>query len=334
MIKDHGQVELLRELTTKCLHVVQSTAHLLRPELALESRLLICGVAWYMQRDRQLPEALEAAQRGISVAEQAEDPRIAAFGRQSLGRIHRLLAEEARGPSRDQNLNASTKWLREATALFEAIDGSRVRRSEAGACVSLNARTQLSRYRLLNDKAALTHADELAGRADELIPVTQKKDRCDLKILQAEIAAANRRYGQGQRLLSNVIESLIAEVGDRYSEILARAYHARANVALVSRGARSDVIADLDKARGIFLRQKLFYAAAACSWTMLKTDSKSITNVKITRADVLQLEDLTTDPRSRLEAITLWERDAGSRTGPRATPKINWAALVDRSRFP
>jgi hypothetical protein len=334
VIKDHGQVELLRELTTRCLHVVRSTPHLLRPELALEARLLICGRAWHLQRDHHLSEALEAAQKGILVAEQAEDPRIAAFGRQSVGRIHRLLAEDARGPARDHHLSASIKWLGEATALFEATDGNRGRRSEVGACVSLSARTQLSRYRLLNDRTALEHADELAGRADELLPANQKKDRCDLKILQAEIAAANRRYGPGQRLLSTVIESLIAELGDRYSEILARAYQARANVALASRGTRSDVLTDLDKARGIFLRQKLLYAAASCGWTMLKTDSKSITHVKITRADVLQLEDLTTDPRTRLKAIAQWEHYADSHPGHRPTGhKVNWTTLVDACRF-
>lgn len=334
VIKDHGQVELLRELTTRCLEVVRSTPHLFRTELALESRLLICGMAWYQQRDHMLNEALDAARKGILIAEKAEDPRIAAFGRQSLGRIHRLLAEDARGSDRDHHLSDSTRWLGEATALFEAIDGSRVRRSEVGACVSLSARTQLTRYRLLNDRTALEHAEELAGRAEELLPTKQKKDRCDLTILQAEIAAANRRYGQGQRLLGNVIEALIAEVGNRSSEILARAYQTRANIALSARGARGDILTDLDRARGIFLKQKLFYAAAACAWTMLRTDSRTITHAKITRADVQQLESLSNDPRTRLNAITLSESDAGGTTGHRApSHRVNWTVLVNRCMY-
>ena len=334
VIKDHGQVELLRELTAKCLDVVQATPHLLRPEIALASRLLICGQAWHLQRDHELSEALEAAMRGIRLAEQAEDPRIAAFGRQSVGRIHRLLAEDARGATRDQHLSASTKWLGEATALFEAIDGSRGRRSEVGACISLSARTQLSRYRLLHDREALVHADELAGRADDLLPAQQRKDRFDLKILQAELLAANRRYGPSQRLLSNVIESLITEPGDRYSEILARAYQARASVVIATRAARNDVLADLEKARNIFLKQKLIYATANSEWSMLKTDSKSMTTIKITRADTLQLESLSTDPRIRLKAIDLWESETSLQTGHRPSAhKANWATLVDRCRY-
>ncbi|MPZ83917.1 MAG: hypothetical protein GEV28_27405 [Actinophytocola sp.] len=333
VIKDQGQVSLMRTLTAGCIRVLRSTTPLLHWEHRLESRVLICGTAWYLQRDHFLQEALDEARRGIRIAEQYDDRRMAAFGKQSVGRIQRLLAEDSRGLECDHHLSASLQSLTEATALFSAIDGRRVRRSEVGACLSLSARTQLTRYRMLNDDDALGYAEELTRQAGEVLTPSQRKDRRDLAILRAEVAAANRRYADGRRLLGNTIESMIAEPGEHYSEILARAYVARAHVTLVSRRAKSDALADLDKARTIFRRQELNHAAAACEWTMLTTDSKSVTQVKFTRADALLLEDLTTDPRTRLAAVAklAQQTDRIGRQPPGG--RVDWASLVDQVRF-
>jgi hypothetical protein len=333
VIKDHGQGELMRALTATCLRSLETHGPRLRSERSIEAQVLICGAAWYLLRDHRLNEALDAAQKGIELAERHEIRRIAAFGRQSVGRIRRLLAEEARGQDRDYHLTASARFLREALALFSAIDGPRARRSEVGICLGLSARTELVRYRLLGEKAALEHADELAQQAGELLTTEQKWDAFDVMILKAEIVAANRRYADARWLLVDVVESLIAEGGARRSELLACAYLARARVTLASRGARSDVMSDLRKARAIFDGQQLTHAAASAAWLMLTTDSRSVTHLKITSNDAQQLEALATDPRARLDAIAELERqvEAGKLNHP-AGRRINWAGLMNQVR--
>jgi hypothetical protein len=333
VIKDHGQVDLMRALATECLRFLRSDEPRLRFERAVEAEVLIRGTAWCLQRDHRLHEALDEAQKGIQLAERYEARRSAALGRQSVGRIHRLLAEDARGRDAEYHLTASANSLREAIALFSAIDGPHVRRSEVGICLGLSARTQLTWYRLLNEKPALVHADELARQAAELQTPAQRKDGLHLMILRAEIAAANRRYADGRKLLGDVIESLISERGARYSEILAHAYLARARLTRASRGTSNDVLPDLRKAREIFLAQKLGHAAASCEWTMLTSDSKSVTKLKITRNDVLQIEALNVDPRIRLAAITELERqvDAGTVNHPTGR-RTSWATLIDQAQ--
>lgn len=329
VIKDHGQINIMRVLTNRCMQVLRSSAPLLRWEHLLEARLLICGTAWYLQRDHRLQDALDDAKAGMALAERFGDRRITAYGRQCVGRIQRLLAEDARDGDIERYLKLSYQSLDEATALFAAVDGDRPPRSEVGSCLNLRARTLLTRYHRLNDRAALAHADKLVQEADRVLTANQKKARYDLKILRAEIAAANRKYSDGRKLLGNVIESLIAEVGALYSEVLARAYVARANLAIASRSAKSEIMSDLRKARTIFEQQGLDHAAGACTWTMLTTDPKSVTFLKVTRTDIQLLEDLATDPRARLEAITKLEQQTDVHLPQRIA---DWATLVERTR--
>jgi hypothetical protein len=326
VIKDHGQVSLMRVLTDRCLAALNGKTPLLHWERRLLARLLICGKAWYLQRDHRLREALDHAREGIRLAEQCDDRRTAAYGRQCVGRIQRLLAEDADGADIDHYLGLSSRTIREAVALFQAIDGDRPRRSEAGACLSLGARTELTRYRLLGDRAALTAADELAAEAGRMLPVGQKKDNYDLAILRAEIAGANRRYAMGRKLLSDVIEAVMAERGEQ-SEILARAYVARAYIAQLTRSPRGEIFTDLMKARQIFESQGLSHAVAARDWTMLTIDPRRAPTPRFGRDDIAQLERLTADPRLRLAAIAkLAEHpEVGQR-------RVDWAALVERSR--
>jgi hypothetical protein len=329
VIKDHGQISIMRVLTDRCLHVLRSSAPLLHWEHLLEARLLICGTAWYLQRDHRLQDALDAAKAGMALAERFGDRRITAYGRQCVGRIQRLLAEDAHDGDLDHYLELSYQSLDEATALFAAVDGDRPPRSEVGSCLSLRARTLLTRFHRLSDGPALVHADKLVQEAVRVMTANQKKDQYDLKILRAEIAAANRKYSDGRKLLGNVIESLIAEVGALYSEILARAYVARANLAVASRSAKSEIVSDLRKARTIFEQQELDHAAATCTWTMLTTDPRSVVSVKLTRTDLRQLEDLAADPRVRLDAIDKLVRQTDAHLPRRVA---DWAALVERTR--
>lgn len=323
VIKDHGQVALMRVLTERCLAALYGKTPLLYWERRLLARLLICGKAWYLQRDHQLREALDHATEGIDLAEQCDDRRTAAYGRQCVGRIQRLLAEDADGADIDHYLSLSSRTIREAVALFQAIDGDRPHRSEAGACLSLAARTELTRYRLLGDRAALVAAGELATEARQTLSADQKKDDYDLTILQAEIAGANRRYTTGRKWLSDVIEAVIRERGEQ-SEILARAYVARAQL---TKRPRRESIPDLLNARQIFEEQGLSHAVAAQDWTMLKIDPRRAPIAGFGQDDIAQLERLTADPRLRLAAIA---KLAGHPEMKHR--RVDWAALVERSR--
>jgi hypothetical protein len=329
VIKDHGQVSLMRVLTDQCLTELRSSAPLLQWEHLLEARLLICGTAWYLQRDHHLQEALHDAAEGIGIAERFGDRRIAAYGRQCVGRIQRLLAEEAHVDDVDHFLRLSYQSLDEATALFAAVDGDHPPRSEVGTCLSLRARTLLTRFRLLNDNAALAHADKLVQEAARVMTASQKKDQYDLMILRAEIAVANRRYSDGRKLLGHVIETLIAERGGLYSEILARAYMSRAHLAHASRSTKGEIVSDLRKARTIFDQQGLTHAAATCTWMMLTTDPGSVTSLKLGRADIQHLEALAPDPRIRLNAIARLEQEPVLRLARRP---FDWSAAVERVR--
>lgn len=319
VIKDHGQIGLMRTLTDRCLGALREKTPLLQWELEIEARLLICGKAWYLQRDHLLREALDDAREGIRLAERFDARRTAAYGRQCVGRIQRLLAED--GGDVEHHLRLSERAISEAVALFHAIDGDHPRRSEAGACLTLGARTQLTRYRLLGDTKALADAEAMATEAAGMLTAEQKKDRHDVAILRGEIAAANRRHSEGRRLLGGVIESLIVQCG-AFSEILARAYVARAHIA--PRSAKSEIVADLVKARDIFQRQQLTHAAAACEWEILSVDPRT---VQITHADVRELTRLTPDPRVRLAALAKRARQSDPHT---ARKPVDWAALVDR----
>lgn len=319
VIKDHGQISLMRVLTDRCLDALREKTPLLYWERELEARLLICGKAWYLQRDHRLREALDHAQEGISLAERHGLRRVAAYGRQCVGRIQRLLAEDAHGKDVDHYLSLSAQTISEAVALFHAIDGDHPRRSEAGASLNLGARTQLTRHRMLGDSQALTAADAMAQEAAGMLTPEQKKDRHDLAILRAEISAAGRRYADGRKRLSEVIESLVPERG-AHSEVLARAYVARANH-IAPRGARAEIIKDLDRAREIFESQQQTYAVAACDWEILMTDPRA---AKVGRADLLELARLVADPRVRLAAV------AKLSALPDPRRPVDWAALIDR----
>lgn len=83
-------------------------------------------------------------------------------------------------------------------------------------------------------------------------------------------------------------------------------------------------------AREVFRDQELEYAVACCDWAMLKIDSKSVTPLKVTHADVIQLEDISPDPRTRLRAIEDLKDQNEAQVGKRALGrKINWENLVN-----
>lgn len=330
VIKAHGDCRLMRAVSGECLRVLRSPHDLLKREAMLEPEVLIFGRGWYLAREHRLEEALDETQKGIRLAEHFGDRKTAAYGRIRLGRLRVLVAEQARGHDQDYHLRAGDTVLVEAIDRFVALDENGRTVVAVGACLGLRARIQLARYRLLNEKPALERAAELADRADEsLTPGTP--DYFDLVVIQAEIAAAGRHWAEAKRLLGKVIEALARRPGALPAEILGRAHHARATVLLASRGAKAEILEDFRSADGIFRTQELDHEAANCEWAMLLVESRSVTTLKVTHEDTLQLTELTTDPRIRLKAITELERQNEDRIGNRPSArKVNWENLVNK----
>jgi len=330
VIKAHGDLQLMTATARQCLRVLDSPHDLLQREAGLEAEVRIFAVGWALAREHKLDAALEQTVRGIRLAEQHQDRKTAAYGRIRLGRLRMLVAEQVRGHDQEYHLRAGYEALAEAIERFVALDDNGRTLVAVGACLGLQARIQLARYRLLNEKPALERAAELADRAeDSLLPGTA--DYFDLVIIQAEIAAARRHWAEAKRWLGQVIQALVPKPGALPAEILGRAHHARADVLRASHGAKAEILHHLRCAREIFEAQELGYEAAACEWTMMVVDSTTVTPLKVTREDTLQLAELTTDPRIRLAAIAELERQDEDRIRNRPSArKVNWEHLVNK----
>ena len=335
VIKVHGETGLMATLSEECLRVLGSRAFLFERESTLEADVLIFGKGWQLGREYCLEDALGETLKGIRLAEKARNRKTAAYGRVCASRIRMLLAEQLNGPDSEHELRASLADLAEARGLFGSIDEDGADGNAMGTCIGLSARAELLRYRLCGHKPMLDAAAELAADAAEVLTYDHAQDY-ELVIVRAEIAAARRHWADARKLLDSVVDTLELKQGAEYREVLARAHEVRAALALATpRKAKGAAMRDLGQAREIYRSQLLDYGAAACEWEMLKIDSATVTSIKITSADMLELEDLTGDPRTRLAAVQDLERRLDGWIGPRPSGrKVNWQALVNRWRFP
>ena len=296
----------------------------------LEARILICGKAWHLQREHKLDEALEGTRQGVDLARQYGDSRTEAFGLKCLGRLHRIAAEDGPERGRQWNLDESGRLLAEAIERFDAIDGAS-HTSEVGACHTLLARTELVCHRLLGDDAALARALAATGRAEDLLSPDCGKDYLDFAILRAELYVEHRHPARARDLLDEVIDHLHENPATAdNSEILARAYLARANAA----ENKTKAVRYYRKAAMIFDRLGLSYAAAVANWSVVEVERHAGGSLKITAEDVRQLNALTPDPRTRLAALDEAKRLDGERIGNGSiTWRPDWRRLVMKNRF-
>ncbi|WP_143446639.1 hypothetical protein [Kibdelosporangium aridum] len=231
VIKFHGDIARMKILVSRCLQLLRTSQELMPDDCDRELIIRTCGKVWYLCCEQRLDYALEEAHRSIRIAEsRVNQRRTLAHARKYVGEIARRMAEESTGHDRTYRLDTSANNLREAMALFSAIDGDYTPESEVGVCLLLLARTQLVRYRLLGDQAALAEAEQLA---DQVVGMDQVESY-DRDLFLAEIAAAKGRYAESKDQLGHLIETLITLPG-AYAEVLARAYCARARIDLERR---------------------------------------------------------------------------------------------------
>ncbi|MFC0432660.1 hypothetical protein [Kutzneria buriramensis] len=330
--KAAGDVQLVRQISDKCLTALRKGDERLVDESRMEGRILICGAGWCLQREYRLATALQYTNEGMALADRLHDHYGIAHGHKNLGRIQRLNAERARrGAEAEHLLRTSVSSLERAAEQFATIGGCE---HDVGSCYSLTARTCLSSHLMVPDDRVLTRAWRLVDRAEELLLPAAGKNYFDLLILKVELLALTGSPVPARRMINEVIEHLLSIPGAGRSEIHGRARMIRANLYPGSRG-RADARRDLQECQQIFERIGLNHPAAAAKWAIARQNPKSVsTLVRLTDEDMVKLEHLTVDPCARLLAIADLERQHQWRAGGHAvTAKVDWSLFVRPNEF-
>jgi hypothetical protein len=318
--KAHGDVDLVRRTSEMCLRTLSATERL-RGEGALEAKILIEGQAWYLLREHRLVRAAAAAEDGTKIAEKYRDLYTAARGILCHATVFLRMAAEGVAFDRDFYLRKSELLLLQAIERFCTISGRAS--EEAGMCASLSAEWWLARFQLTGDRANLTVAVKKAATAEVLL--TPGGERYSwLMVLRARLCHAARKYNEGKEFVTGVIEA------DAYPEVVARSYQVRAELSLGSRD-RASAVRDLLVAEEKFRGLGYDYAAATCWWSIARLDPARVTEVRLTTADIEELEDLTADPPTLRRAVLEYERASARRFGRRCPP--DWRFLVERVRY-
>ncbi|WP_329789896.1 TIR domain-containing protein [Lentzea sp. DG1S-22] len=318
--KAHGDVDLVRRTSEMCLRTLSATERL-RGEGALEAKILVEGQAWYLLREHRLVRAAAAAEDGTRIAEKYRDLYTAARGTLCHATVFLRMAGEGVAFDRDFYLRKSEHLLLQAIDRFSAISGRAS--EEVGLCASLSAEWWLARHHLTGDRANLATAVSKARSAEVLLTPGGEWYHW-LMVLRARLCHAARKYNDGREFVTQVIAA------NAYPEVVARAHHVRAELSLGSR-EKASAVRDFLVAEEKFRALRYDYAAASSWWSVAKLDAARVTDVKLTAADIDDLEDLTPDPRTRRRAVLEYEQASARRFGRRCPP--DWRFLVDRVRY-
>lgn len=318
--KAHGDVDLVRRTSEMCLRTL-SAIERLRGEGALEAKILVEGRAWYLLREYRLVHAAAAAEDGTRIAEKYRDLYTAARGTLCHATVFLRMAAEGAAFDRDFYLRKSELLLLQAIEKFSTVSGRAS--EEIGLCASLSAEWSLARFHLTGDRADLAVAMGKARTAEILL--TPGGEWYDwLMVLRARLCHAARKYNDGKVFVTGVIEA------DAYPEAVARSHQVRAELSLGSR-EKASAVRDLLAAEEKFRALGYDYAAATCWWSIARLDPARVVDVKLTPADIDELEDLTPDPRTRRRAVLEHQQASSRRFGRRYPP--DWHFLVDRVRY-
>ncbi|MGW6448685.1 toll/interleukin-1 receptor domain-containing protein [Lentzea sp. NPDC055074] len=318
--KAHGDVELVRRFCEMCLATLSATERL-RGEGALEAKILVEGQAWYLLREHRLVRAAAAAEDGTKIAEKYRDLYTAARGTLCHATVFLRMAAEGADFDRDFYLRKSKLLLLQAIEKFTAISGSVS--EEVGLCASLWAEWCLARFHLTGDRANLATAMTKARSAESLLSPGSEWYHW-LMVLRARLCHASRKYNDGKAFVTGVIDA------DEYPEAVARAHQVRAELSLGSR-EKAGAVRDFLLAERRFGALGYDYAAAISWWAVARLDPARVTDVRLSAADLDDLEDLAPDPRTRRRAVLEYEQASARRFGRRCPP--DWRFLVDRVRY-
>jgi tetratricopeptide (TPR) repeat protein len=285
-----------------------------------EAQALICGTSWALQRIDRLPEALNFAEQSLNLGNAICWERNTAFCEKCIGRLYRIMAEEAKNAEEKAKLlQMSADYLEKAIARFSASAEFGPQSSEVGDCYSLLGRTHL----VANTRGEARTAMRKASR---LIPPTGGKDYMDLRILEGELLEATDQAA-ADICYSDVVD-IKGNADSEKSDIVARAFFRRG----LNRAAMKSIdaaVADLLKAEGLWEQLGEYRNAARAAWKRLRLQEvvpKSALRLLTTESVLVRVAAMK-EHQDRIAAF------AGTRVARRSEPGSEyWAQLIKDAR--
>ena len=312
-----GDKRLVFEVAEACIACC-SGADLDDTAAECQARARICGTSWVHQRTGKLGLAEQEANEAVRISEGIQSTKNLAFCKKCLGRLKRMQAETAPNVEEKSALfKSSLELLHEAIDLFGKLDDD----SEVGDCLSLRGRTYLS-------MGNVASASDCAAQAKPRIE-HHSKDYLDLCILEGDLFAANREFGQALASYQHVIDDG-TNLDYQISEIMARAYRQKGRV-LMRLDRRADAADAFEKAKTIWSHYGEADFAAEAEWERI------CANRELDTRTIRLLEREATQALLRCEAVRVFEEES-SRSGKRVVASrvghddAVWRNLLKRAR--
>jgi tetratricopeptide (TPR) repeat protein len=306
------------ELVIGCARRVPSRG---RAEVEGEAQAMICGKSWALQRIGRLDEARIAAEKSLKLGEDIGWDRNTAYCEKCVGRLYRIMAEEASDPEKKRELlDSSRTRLETAIARFSLSPEFGPSHPEIGDCYSLLGRTYLVAQ---NIKSAW----ECVGKAGRLLSQNDGKDYLDLRILEGELLERRDREA-AESCYSDVLKHEFVGDAER-SEIAARAYLRRAKNR-TAMGKDELAARDFSKAEELWTRLGEPVNAAVAAWDRLKMQKAlpaSALGLLLKEQSLPVRVEVIREHQRRLEPFS------GKRIARRSEPGVEyWQQLIKLAR--
>jgi tetratricopeptide (TPR) repeat protein len=319
-LKSLGDKHLVLEAAELTVTSARRSSPRTQADVEGEAQALICGTSWALQRIDRLQEARNFAEQSLNLGNAIGWERNTAFCEKCIGRLYRIMAEEAKNAEEKAKLlQMSADYLEKAIARFSASAEFGPQSAEVGDCYSLLGRTHL----VANARG---EARTATRKASTLIPPTGGKDYMDLRILEGELLEATDQTA-ADVCYSEVVD-IKGNADSEKSDIVARAYFRRGlNRATMKSTAAA--VTDLLKAEGLWEQLGEYRNAARAAWKRLRLQGvvpKSALRL-LTAESVLVRVAAMKEHQDRVSAFT------GTRIARRSEPGPEyWAQLIKDAR--
>ena len=263
-LKSLGDKHLVLEAAELTVSAARKTPTRGRLEAEGEAQALICGTSWALQRIGRLEQARVVAEESLQLGEAIGWERNTSFCEKCIGRLYRIMGEEATDAiSKRELLRTSVAHLENAIDRFSRSKEFGPEHSEVGDCYSLLGRTYLV-------SGARREAQLAVRKASALIPPSAAKDYLDLRILEGELLEVNDPEAADICYVEVIGKKGEATDSER-SEIIARA-HFRRGLNLAAMGKTRLAIQELRKAEELWQSLAEDDNRARAAWKRLKLE--------------------------------------------------------------